>query len=81
MVPPPERCRVGRGRPAVWERSARVWADGGYTGRLVDLARDAWRIARVHLSRRQYPAVEDNHPAIAAPCPRPHPVHREQPAR
>ncbi|MFD2683791.1 IS5 family transposase [Streptomyces phyllanthi] len=26
-------------------RITRVWADGGYTGRLVDLARDAWRIA------------------------------------
>ncbi|MFJ8545906.1 IS5 family transposase [Streptomyces sp. NPDC093586] len=26
-------------------RVTRVWADGGYTGRLVDLARDAWRIA------------------------------------
>ncbi|WP_225625901.1 IS5 family transposase [Streptomyces werraensis] len=26
-------------------RVTRVWADGGYTGRLVDLTRDAWRIA------------------------------------
>ncbi|MEU8927732.1 IS5 family transposase [Kitasatospora sp. NPDC048545] len=35
---------LARIRARHW-RITLVWADGGYTGRLVDLARDAWRIA------------------------------------
>lgn len=35
---------LARLRKRHW-RITRVWADGGYTGRLVDLAHDAWRIA------------------------------------
>ncbi|MFE2912253.1 transposase [Kitasatospora indigofera] len=39
------RTLLARLRARFW-RLALVWADGGYTGRLVDLAAKAWRIAR-----------------------------------
>ncbi|WP_435191453.1 IS5 family transposase [Streptomyces sp. bgisy126] len=41
---------LARLRERHW-RIARVWADGGYTGRLVDLARDVWRVALTVVKR------------------------------
>ncbi|MEU3568603.1 IS5 family transposase [Kitasatospora sp. NPDC036755] len=41
---------LARLRERHW-RITLVWADGGYTGRLVDLARDAWRVALTVIKR------------------------------
>ncbi|MEU5634149.1 IS5 family transposase [Streptomyces rishiriensis] len=41
---------LARLRERHW-RITLVWADGGYTGRLVDLARNAWRIALTVIKR------------------------------
>ncbi|MFD3823581.1 IS5 family transposase [Streptomyces sp. NPDC058625] len=47
---------LARLRERHW-RITRVWADSGYTGRLVDLARDAWRIALTVVRRSDDTAV------------------------
>ncbi|MFG2304516.1 transposase [Actinacidiphila glaucinigra] len=41
---------LARLRKRHW-RISRVWADGGYTGQLIDVARAAWRIALTVVKR------------------------------